>query len=121
MNPWQQWRTHPALAHPFVRLIMLYETVLCPCPQAVTRRLTHLVHDVLAAKQRSKALTAESPGMATPGNTGGVGSVEHTLKVGLGPFSNPGLFAVCFGALTTTATQPQAIQQPRQQHNHRLY
>jgi hypothetical protein len=36
---------------------------------------------VLAAKQRSKALTAESPGMATPGNTGGIGSVEHTLKV----------------------------------------
>lgn len=48
---------------------------------AVTRRLTHLATEVLAAKQRSKAITAESPGMATPGNTGGIGSVEHTLKV----------------------------------------
>jgi hypothetical protein len=49
--------------------------------QAVTRRLSHLVGDVLAAKQRTKAMAAESPGMATPGNTGGIGSVEHTLKV----------------------------------------
>lgn len=56
--------------------------VLCAaCCQAVTRRLSHLAGEVLAAKQRSKALTAESPGMATPGNTGGIGSVEHTLKV----------------------------------------
>jgi len=56
--------------------------VLCQLHfQAVTRRLTHLATEVLAAKQRSKALTAESPGMATPGNTGGIGSVEHTLKV----------------------------------------
>lgn len=59
--------------------------VTCParllCCQAVTRRLTHLATEVLAAKQRSKAITAESPGMATPGNTGGIGSVEHTLKV----------------------------------------
>lgn len=47
----------------------------------MTRRLSHLAGEVLAAKQRSKALTAESPGMATPGNTGGIGSVEHTLKV----------------------------------------
>lgn len=51
------------------------------CCQAVTRRLTHLATEVLAAKQRSKAITAESPGMATPGNTGGIGSVDHTLKV----------------------------------------
>jgi hypothetical protein len=56
--------------------------VLWPAAQAVTRRLSHLATEVLAAKQRSKALTAESPGMATPGNTGGTGSVEHTLKVG---------------------------------------
>jgi hypothetical protein len=58
--------------------------VVWPAPQAVTRRLSHLATEVLAAKQRSKALTAESPGMATPGNTGGIGSVEHTLKVGRG-------------------------------------
>lgn len=42
------------------------------------------MNEVLAAKQRSKALTAESPSMATPGNTGGIGSIEHTLKVGAG-------------------------------------
>lgn len=68
------------------RLVLINVAAWCAdAPQAVTRRLSHLAAEVLAAKQRSKALTAESPGMATPGNTGGIGSVEHTLKVGALP------------------------------------
>eukprot|EP00775_Hariotina_reticulata_P013513 gene13513-13638_t len=49
---------------------------------AVSRRLLLLAGEVLAAKQRTKlAAPMDLHHMATPGNTGGLGSVEHTLKV----------------------------------------
>ncbi|KAF8067429.1 SEC10a [Scenedesmus sp. PABB004] len=50
---------------------------------AVSRRLALLAGDVAAAKQRTRmgAPPLDSPSAQTPGNLGGIGSVEHTLRV----------------------------------------
>eukprot|EP00877_Chromochloris_zofingiensis_P003097 jgi/Chrzof1/12789/Cz07g07190.t1 len=50
---------------------------------AVSRRLATLAAEVQSAKQRTKLVTREGldQPQPTPGNTGGVGSIEHTCKV----------------------------------------
>ncbi|WIA33366.1 hypothetical protein OEZ86_006503 [Tetradesmus obliquus] len=51
---------------------------------AVSRRLVQLAGEVAAAQQRSKAASssgAPRAAAAKPGKAGGIGSVEHTLKV----------------------------------------
>eukprot|EP00879_Flechtneria_rotunda_P021220 GHRR01022353.1.p1 GENE.GHRR01022353.1~~GHRR01022353.1.p1 ORF type:complete len:769 (+),score=323.78 GHRR01022353.1:155-2461(+) len=52
-----------------------------PEAAAVSHRLHVLAKDVAAAKQRTKVTAAGFIQAATPGSTGGVGSIEHTLKV----------------------------------------
>lgn len=57
------------------------------CLQAVSRRLVQLAGEVAAAQQRSKAASssgAPRAAAAKPGKAGGIGSVEHTLKVRAG-------------------------------------
>jgi hypothetical protein len=62
------------------------------CSQAVSRRLAQLAGEVAAAQQRSKSASGSGSGSATRaaaaatakgGKAGGIGSVEHTLKVRL--------------------------------------
>lgn len=58
------------------------------CLQAVSRRLSVLAGEVASAKQRAKmgarGAGGEGPATATPGNTGGYGSIEHAIRVSLG-------------------------------------
>lgn len=70
---------------------LVWEVYQHPAPstgilQAVSRRLAVLAAEVLGAKQRASLVTQEGmvqPLAPTPGTTGGVGSIEHTLAVRL--------------------------------------
>lgn len=56
----------------------------CSCLQAVSRRLVQLAADAAAAQQRSKA-GSDGTTRTVAAVTGGLGSVEHTTKVGAMP------------------------------------
>jgi hypothetical protein len=66
--------------------------------QAVSRRLVQLAGEVAAAQQRSKAASGSGAprAAAKAGKGGGIGSVEHTLKVGaVEAAATPVRFDVC--------------------------
>jgi hypothetical protein len=50
--------------------------------QAISRRLSLLAGEVAGSKARAKQLVREGLPGGTPGASGGVGSIEHTVKVG---------------------------------------